>query len=388
VAERREKGTGSVFQSKDGKWQGRIEISARDETGHKKTRCFSGKTEAEVKKQMKVWKNEHKIFSNESIRVMLFSTYITNWLELYKSPSLKPTSYKRLKCSVDHHVIPNIGHIPVGQLSTDRIQKLITDLSNSKNPQHSFSSIKKVHDAINSCLNDGVDKMDISFNACTAVKLPSIDKRKPVREIKVFSKDEKKAIISECQRKYLNGKPVYPYGVIFILMLNTGLRRGEAAALSWANVDLEKKNIHIDSNLIWLKDENGKSFLSVQKSTKTSSGVRDISLNKKAMMALITLKENGSKEFVLETPDGNHVSLEHLERSFYRVLENCSIPKSGLHALRHTFASDLYANGVDLKTISSLLGHASITITANTYVTVFKDAKQISVGLLDEDEAE
>ncbi|WP_312729401.1 tyrosine-type recombinase/integrase, partial [Enterococcus sp.] len=310
----------------------------------------------------------------------------TNWLELYKAPSLKPNSYKRLKCTVDTHVIPNIGHITLGELSTDDIQGLINNLSQSKEPQYSFSSIKKVHDAINSCLQDGVNKGDFSFNACSAVKLPSIDKRKPTKKIQIFTADEKKAIIEECHRKYKNGKPVYYYGDMYVLIFNTGLRLGEALALRWDDVDFENNVVHIDSTLTWLRDANNKGYLAVQDSTKTSSGVRDIPLNKAAVAALKALKETGSKVYVLETPERKHVAPENFEKTFYRILQHCNIPKTGVHTIRHTFASDLFAKGVALKTISSLLGHSSISVTANIYVSVIQDVKQASVSLLDEDD--
>lgn len=247
-----------------------------------------------------------------------------------------------------------------------------------------FSSIKKVHDAINSCLRDGVAKGDFTFNACAAVKLPSVDKRKPTKQIKIFSEEDKKAIITECHRKYSNNKPVYYYGDAFVLLFNTGLRRGEILALSWDNVDFENNVIHIDSILTWQKDNNEKSFLGVQESTKTSSGIRDIPLNQTSIAALKALEMNASKQFVLETPDHKHVSPENFERTFYRILENCSIEKSGVHAIRHTFASDLFTKGVDLKTISTLLGHSSISITANIYISVIKEIRKTSVELLDE----
>jgi len=382
---RREKGTGSVYQTKDGKWHGVYEVGGRDENNHRKTKSFIGKTELEVRKKMKAWSTEQAKYSSENIRNMTLKTYITNWLEVYKEPSLKPNSYKRLKCSVDTYVIPAIGHITIGNLSTDDVQSMINSMTKQTSPQLSFSSIKKVRDAINSCLQDGVDKGDFERNVCTAVKLPSVDKRKPAKEIRVFTNDEKKAIVTECKRVYSNGKPVYHHGYMYILILNTGMRLGEALALKWSNVDFNSKTIHIDSTLIRVKDGPKKTKLTVQETPKTSSSIRDIPLNKTAITALQELKATDSKTFVAESKPNTPIIPENFEKTFYRILANCDIPKAGCHAMRHTFASDLFEKGVDLKTISTLLGHSSIAVTANIYISVRPKVLTESVTLLDED---
>ena len=388
MAERREKGTGSIFQTKDAKWRGTFEITARDQLGHKKTKNFTGKTEAEVIKKMKVWKLDQEKFATKSIQKMLFSTYIKHWLEVTKAPTLRPASYKRLKCTIDYHIIPNIGQIPVGKLMPKHIQRLIDMLSECENPQHSFSSIKKVRDAINSCLQDGVDKGLLVNNPCVSVKLPSFDNQKPRKSIQVFSEAETRVIIEECLRKYKNGKPIYYYGAMYLLILNTGLRLGEALALSWENVDLENRVIHIDSTLCSLSDEKGKAYLAAQKITETSSFVRDIPLNDNAIIAIDTLKLNGSTKYVLESRIGDCFSPENLQNGFYHILEICSLPKLGIHALRHTFACDQYAISEDQKRISELLGNASISVTENIYTKALRDARQATVDLLNKPKPE
>ena len=80
---------------------------------------------------------------------------------------------------------------------------------------------------------------------------------------------------------------------------------------------------------------------------------------------------------------GGQVTHERFERSFYRVLSNCGIERTGVHSLRHTFASMLFEQGVDIKTISTLLGHASTKITLDTYIHLIRDTGKYAVEMLE-----
>lgn len=80
---------------------------------------------------------------------------------------------------------------------------------------------------------------------------------------------------------------------------------------------------------------------------------------------------------------GGQVTHERFERSFYRVLDNCGIRRTGVHSLRHTFASMLFEQGVDIKTISTLLGHASVKITMDTYIHLIQDTGKYAVEMLE-----
>ncbi len=112
----------------------------------------------------------------------------------------------------------------------------------------------------------------------------------------------------------------------------------------------------------------------VQRTTKTASGRRTIPLNARAMEAVQHLKAQAvpSCSYMFVTQTSEHVSYRHLLATMEKACETASVEHRGLHALRHSFASNLYARGVEIKVISKLLGHASVEITYNRYIHFFE----------------
>lgn len=174
------------------------------------------------------------------------------------------------------------------------------------------------------------------------------------------------------------------------MVLNTGLRLGETIGLRKSDWDKEKKTLHVQRNIqsVSKRDDTGnrvKGKQLVRNTTKTYSGDRVIPLNKSAMEALERLCEaHPDSEWIVCSSKDDMIPPERLERTFYRILKNVGISQAGTHSLRHTFASMLFAENVDVKTISELLGHASIQITLNTYVHLIGKPKYHAVDKLNE----
>ncbi len=161
----------------------------------------------------------------------------------------------------------------------------------------------------------------------------------------------------------------FRYGWGAVLILETGLRAGEALALEWNDIDEEKRTLRVNKNMVRVDGKNV-----VQRATKTESGKRTIPLNSKAMEAIRHLKMQQviGCPYVFATQTGEHVSYRHLLTTMERACEAAGVEHRGLHALRHSFASNLYAKGVEVKVISKLLGHASVEITYNRYILFFE----------------
>ena len=117
-----------------------------------------------------------------------------------------------------------------------------------------------------------------------------------------------------------------------------------------------------------------------QNSTKTKAGIREVYLNDDAIIALQKLLPlTGKFDYVLSTQDGHPVSFANLDSMFRKMVRAAGLPDDkqyGVHSLRHTFASLLFASGEDVKTVSALLGHADTTITYNTYIHLIDGKKQ------------
>lgn len=384
MTNKRDNGSGTIYQRPNGSWQARIYIGKKED-GTPKFKYITGKTQAEVKRKIK----EYNQGGNKTeIKKISVEEYILNWAKLYKKGSIKDSSYDAIEKTIRNQIIPYIGMIQLQQLTSDDIQRLITDLKEKYGYSH--STVKKVYDCLNQVLTHATIKDDIVKNPILLVNMP--EKRNfTQKEIKFFNRQESAAIIEEATRTYSNGKPIYVYGDAYILMLNTGIRMGEAIGLEKADWDSEKKTLHIKRNVqsVFKRDDDGERVGGKQlvyNTTKTYSADRVLPLNKNATEALVRLCAKYPEcPYVIADTKQNIVPPERLERTFYYMLKNLNFEKTGVHSLRHTFASTLFAKKVDIKTISKLLGHANIQITLDTYVHLFENIDHDAVAQLDDE---
>ena len=172
------------------------------------------------------------------------------------------------------------------------------------------------------------------------------------------------------------------------MLLYTGLRIGELLGLKWNNIDFENKILKVSGNLKQVKnrDENkGEAkYIVIEQTTKTKSGNRIIPLSDKAIEALKYFEKRKIKKdsYVLITKNGKSVSARNRDTTFRQILKNAGIDKiSGVHSLRHTFASMLFKKGVDPKTVSELLGHSDVSITYNIYIHIIHEQKTKAINL-------
>ena len=383
---RREKGTGTIYKHND-RYYGKINLG-RKADGSNNIKNFSGKSEADVKKQIREFNLNRDDVEQNDVSCMTLEEYISEWLKTYKHPDLKASSYDRLEKTVKTYIIPNLGYIQLSQIGSDDIQEYLNNLSKN-DKMLSMSSIKKIYDAMNGCFKHALIKGDISSNPMLLVKIPSKFKELPKKEIRVFSEKEVSLIQEELNRKYSSGTPVYQYGDVFTIMLNTGVRMGEAVGLKWNDYDEDNRQIHVRRNVQIVRKRNRsgdaeQGYRMLEQSTKTYSGNRIIDLNNNANAAIKKFKEKNNKsENIICNSKGEPLSPKQLERTFYRILKNVGIPKTGLHSLRHTFASTMFLHGVDVKTVSKILGHANVSITYNTYIHIIEKQKVDAVKILD-----
>lgn len=310
--------------------------------------------------------------------------YIKKWLYEVKANTLKPSSFDRKEEVINYQIIPYIGGISIHSLSSDDIQAMINELKKS----YSYSTVKKAYECINACLKYAVKKRDLLYNAAESVTIPK-NTQPSDGELRFFTEDEMRLIMQESVRCHNNGNRVYRIGGEMItFLLNTGLRIGEALALEWQNVDFKKQLATVRSNVVYVKDrsESNRSYCCVkQLSTKTRNGSRIIPLNSEAMRALISLKGlNGNTPYVFATKNGKRITPRNIDRTFRSILKRCGIACTGVHSLRHTFASRLFAKGVDVKTVSELLGHSDVGITYDTYIHLIQEQRITAVKAIED----
>lgn len=313
--------------------------------------------------------------------------YLIFWLRTYKQGLVKPTTYDTLERTIRDYIRPWLGGVPVGSLNAETIQRHLAFLKVQKGYSH--STIKKTYDCLNAAYKHGVKRRVLSENPMDLVEMPSKALFEQ-SEMTVFSATECALIIEECSRAYSTGRPVYTYGDAVVLILLTGIRLGEAIGLKREDYDPLKKTIKIRSNVqkVRKRDENGDLLpgrVLEETTTKTYSGFREIPLTKQAVAAVERmLLEHPCSPYLICTTKGERATPEQVDRTFRYLLRNLNLGVAGVHKLRHTFASLLFSLKVDVKTISKLLGHASVGITLQTYIHISEQVPHEVITPLDE----
>ena len=380
ATKRNPNGSGSVFyDSARGKW--RAQIQWTDKAGEKHVKKFVGAKKTEVKNRLDEFRRQLLIsngdISNGSVS---FQDYAETWLKNSLRNKLKPTSYMRKEVTLVNQVFPHIGNIPIDQVTHADVQCMVNKLHDEG---LSYSTVKKAYEAVNGCLREYRIKTGSSFNPCEGITLP-ITSEKPVSDIVFFNESQRSLIRNEAVRKCTTGKPVYRLGHSIIVLMYTGLRIGELLALRWRDVDFDNKTITVDKNAVVSKvvegDESHYRIIN-QQSTKTRSGRRIIPLSDIASQSLREIFNiTGDKEFVMSSKTGKQISPRNVNRMFHSILTKTGISTGaddlcGVHTLRHTFASMLFANGCEIKIVSELLGHSDTKITENIYIHLIQTQK-------------
>lgn len=344
-----------------------------------------GSTEAEARRKAKELRTKAAKYDLANISKLSVQSYMEHWLYSIKIHELKPSSFDRVEQSCKYQIFPHIGSIQIQALTADDIQKMLSEIAKT----HSYSTMKKAYNNLNSCLTLGTAKNEILRNPMLTVSLPAKAKQE-TKEVRAYNRNEINAIVQECTRKYQNGKYAYRYGYAFLLMLNTGIRLGEALYLKWEDVDFETNTIYIHGNVSEHKSrEKGetKYIIEEQHTPKTKKSVRYVSLNKNAAEALRKLKEivNDDKR-VIATEEHTIVSPHNMYRIFSSILRKCNITGVNdiVHSLRHTFATTLILKGEDIKVVSELLGHSDVGTTMRTYYHTIEKQKKKAVQRLDD----
>ncbi len=222
--------------------------------------------------------------------------------------------------------------------------------------KYSYSTTKLVKSLINRSLNLAFENGLTKEKIVITLHL----KNQQIRKVQALEKQEQ----AKLENYILENNKIYYFGIL--LSLYTGLRLGEVLALKWQNIDIKNKLIYVDKSVGTIS-QNHKT-LTIESSPKTQSSIREIPISKKLLDLIKVLRQNPKSDYVIVSHNGKQIQSRAYQKSFENLLKKLHIKHYGFHSLRHTFATRLLENGVDIKTISELLGHSSPTITLNRYV--------------------
>lgn len=355
------------------------------------TKEFYGRTVKEVKEKIKEFEERNMYVKKNDVQKQTFGEYLENWFKNVRIYEVESSTYLRNEQTINYHIKDSsLYNAQMVNVDFELCQTLINKLSE----KYSRSTISKVYVILNMCFNHAITKGHIGENPMMKVKMPKesslVTKKK---DAKWLSSSDVEKLVLEAERlntrefriKGKVGERVYGVNAYYvILIIYTGLRIGELMALTWNDIDFENKTLSVNKSRAKGKID-GKITLYV-KDPKSESGTRIIPLSDRALYALQRIKECSSSS---ESTDTNLIvtntsSESNITRTINRMLfrAGCETEKCGLHALRHTFGSLLLEKGVDLKTISYLLGHSDITVTANIYLHITREKAINSIEVL------
>lgn len=283
---------------------------------------------------------------------MKYKEWLEQWLNYYVRPYAKERTYQKYKSQVDLHIIPKIGEQDMADLPAVGLQEFVVSLSEKG---LSANSVNGVITVLKSSLKraEMLNLVEKQYTAC--IQRP----KNREKQVECFSKTEQRKIeayIFEKNKPKLLG---------IILCLYTGLRIGELMALEWSDVDLQKGMIKISKSChdAWRNGE----YVKVIDSPKTQSSERIIPLPKQLILCLKDWKKQVDGNYVISGERRHGAPVRSYQKTFERVLSRLNIAHKGFHSLRHTFATRALECGMDVKTLSELLGHKNPTVTLKRY---------------------
>lgn len=374
---KRGQGEGTISKRPDGTWWARITVGKTPD-GKQKRKAFYGKTRKEVQEKLTAALND--INNNTYIEPskMTVEQWMYIWLRDYKKTSVKPKTYAAYEAQVRNHIAPGLGSYTLSNLRNDMVQRFVNELSNKGLES---LTIERIVGILKSALMQAVDNDLIAKSPATRVKMPLQKERNP-RVLTVHEQD----LFMEAAKEHRNGE-------IFLLILGTGLRIGEALALTWDDIDFEKRVLRVNKTQIeYCEHVNGETiYHRTCGSPKTKTSNRTVPLIPTLVEMLQNLKIERDEEkakFKDAYQDNGllfcnyyGVSLNYntITKKMTSISKKTGIEGVHPHTLRHTFATRGLENGIELKVMQELLGHSSLKMTADLYTHVLPETKQTSI---------
>lgn len=400
MAKRRANGEGTVYQRPNGTWSAQVSYIDPG-TGTRKRKTISGKTKQEVlrkKRELETLKDAGRLVDTGKLTV---EAWMNRWLEVYKKPALKPSTWLSYKQLTDLHINPALGNRQLDRLQASEIQAFYNYLSKSgrkikkrkekkkkdaentaqakpQNPGLSTRTVRYIHTILNGALNQAMKENLIRFNPAAVTEPPRLERK----ETRPLTAKEARDFLDAIKDDML-----YP---IILTDLGTGLRRGELLGLKWEDIDLETGTAIIRRSLLQLQGQ-----LHLQEDTKTKASKATIQLPGEVVKVLKQVKRNqaqaklilgegyNDKGFVFAWGDGRPIRPDYLYHRFKALLKDNKLPEVRIHDLRHTFCTLLLEAGEDLSTVSKLARHSSYSITADIYGHLTKTMQERAAGKMD-----
>ena len=375
MARKRKGGEGTIRQRADGRWEGRYVIGY-DDKGYPKTKNVLAKTKRECAEKLQKLKEELGGIKSDKVKPdMRFGDWLEYWYETHSKPKIRPTTQLGYESRIRLHIVPEIGNIPLNKLTQNDLQQFYARLK--KNGRKTLTErfgeglsdrmVRMCHDTCRTALEKAVQDGLIRTNPAIGCKLPP----KRAREMQVLDRDELQRFLIQAQAE--------GYYELFLLDLATGLRRGELMALQWDDLDFETGVLNVNKQVYQV---NGELQFS---EPKTKNSIRKIVLPPSVVEVLREYKKTVDSRWMFPSPvkEDRPLTPGVVRKRLQLILEHAGCKHVRFHDLRHTFATLALQNGMDVKTLSAMLGHVSAATTLDIYTHITDDMQRTAAANID-----
>ena len=378
MGKRRPSDDGMVRKREDGRWEGRI-VVGHDEKGLPKTKNVLAKTKSECSAKLNALKaslqGPREPKQEKPKADMTFGAWLDHWYQRECKPKIRPKTQADYENRIYQHVIPELGAIPLAKLTAADLQQFYNRLKEGGRllrveqygPGLSDRMVKSCHVTCRMALDHAVAQGLILKNPALACKAPVT---RP-KEMQVLTGDE-------IQRLLIQAKEDGCFELL-LLELTTGLRRGEILALRWDDLDFRTGTLRVERQVQRIQ---GKLAVS-QPKTRASS--RSILLPTPVLKILEQYRQSVTSRWMFPSPRKGDSPRDPtaVRKKLSAVLKRAGCPAARFHDLRHTFATSALEHGMDVKTLSTVIGHVSSATTLNVYAHVTDEMRQKAADKID-----
>ncbi|MGW3095885.1 tyrosine-type recombinase/integrase [Streptomyces sp. NPDC001102] len=406
MAKRRANGEGTITKRADGRFHAAAYVYRPDGT---RTRKFVyGKTREEVADKLTELQEKTRKGIPAAESTMAFGEYLTYWLAAIEPERLKPSTLNSYEGLTRLYIRPALGKKRLNRLSPADIRRFLMEFktaclcclrgADKERPEEKRSccavgrccqrrpsarTVQYIHAVLRSALQQAMREELIARNVARIVETPTVT----TKEVRPLDAGEVRLLLKTARSHRLYA--------LWLLLVSTGLRRGEALALTWADVDLANGQLRVRRNVQRIRREL------LFGTPKTKRSIRTVSLPRACVRALTAHHEQQERErkiagekwkpvpgqpdgLIFTTPSGRVHDPRGLNRMLEILCRDANVRRVRVHDLRHTCASLLLAQGVDPRTIMETLGHSTITMTLDTYAHVMGTTLRAAADQMDD----